>query len=245
MVPNPTESVAFIAALIKNAQDLLADAKVLLEHDRHARAFVLSILAREEAGKALLVLANAMGDPDIQSWQLSSHREKLSSAAAADLFLLGELPQVFEGVQRLESESANREKMAGLYVDRRDGELRTPDRIEPARAAEAYAGASALLDRLEPILGSLTPDALSFAQLFDQELGRVLDQYVETAGTTAAAELARRIIEWGTGQVAASVEMKEAAPPTRHGSESDSANCDPSQVAADAGERGRPGAALW
>ena len=104
--------------------------------------------------------------------------------------------------------------MAGLYVDRREGELRTPACIEPERAAEAYAGASTLLDHLDPILGRLTPAALSAARLLDQELSRVLDQYVETAGMVAAVELARQMITWGASQTEVSIQSTETAQPS-------------------------------
>lgn len=217
VVPNQTETVALIVALLENARGLLSDAKVLLRHDRHARGFVLSVLAREEAGKALLVLAREMGDADIQSRQMTNHREKLLSAATGDILLVGELSQLPEAAQGLASDKTHDEKMAGLYVDWREGELRTPACIEPEQAAEAYAGASALLDRLDPIFGRLTPEALSVAQLLDQELRQVLDQYGETAGMVATVELARRMIKWGTSQKEASIHVTEAARPTRNG----------------------------
>lgn len=205
MVASQVETIALIVALIKNAQDLLSDAEVLLSRERHARAFVLSVLAREEAGKALLVLAKEMGGPDTQARQLTNHREKLLSAAAAELFLFGETPQLFEEARDLGNDKTHDDKMAALYVDLREGEVRTPSCIGSARAEGAYADAKTLLDSLDPILGHLTPEALSIALLLDEQLSPILDQYAETAGGAAAVELARRLTTWGSGQAGISM----------------------------------------
>lgn len=131
MIPNRADRAAFIVAMIKNAQDLLSDASLLLTSGRDARAFVLSVLAREEAGKALLALAQDMGDPEIHRRHLTSHREKLLSAGAAPLFLVGDPDRVSEGAQDLKNDKTHEETMAGLYVDWQDGKLRTLTALAP------------------------------------------------------------------------------------------------------------------
>src|SRR5665647_3609253 len=103
--------------MIKNAQDLLSDASLLLASGRDARAFVLSVLAQEEAGKALLVLAQEIGDLEIDQRELTSHREKLLSAGAAAIFLIGDPDRASDEAQGLKNDKTHEEKMAGLYVD--------------------------------------------------------------------------------------------------------------------------------
>ena len=200
---DPAQSIPLIVALNRNARDLLSDAQVLLQNGRQARAFVLSVLAREEAGKALMVLAKEMGDPDVQSAQLRNHKEKLLSANVAELFLGGELTQLVSAAQDLRNDKTHEAKMAGLYVDIVEGELRTPDCINPEQAAKAFADATLLLGYLDPILGQLTAEALMAAEVLDHELGPVLDEFVETAGVEAGVELARRLMALGVSQTAA------------------------------------------
>lgn len=215
-VLNQDATVVFIVALMKNAQNLLSDAQVLLSHDRHARAFVLSVLAREEAGKALLVLAQEMGDTAIQGRQLTNHREKLLSASAAELVLLGELDQLTEAARGAKDDRTHDEKLAGLYVDWNGGSLRTPACIEPKRAVEAYEGAASLLGSLDSILGQLTPEALRVAQLLDQQLGPVLSAYGEAVDLVAGVGLAREMIAWGASQTGEGP-SSQRAPATRKG----------------------------
>lgn len=203
MANDPAESIPLIVALIRNAHDLLSDAQVLLEHGRHARAFALSVLAREEAGKALMVLAKEMGDPEVQPAHLRNHKEKLLSANVAELFLGGELAQLVGAAQALRKDKTHDEKMAGLYVDIVEGQLRTPACISSEQAANAFADTTQLLGSLDPILGQITAEALMVAEFLDRELGPTLDRYVETNGLEAGVELVRQLIALGVSQTMA------------------------------------------
>ena len=141
-----------------------------------------------------------MGDHDIQQRQLARHRDKLLSAGAADLFLLGDPHRVAEAAQGLKDDKTHEEKMAGLYVDWHEGQLRTPSCFERERAVAAFASATKLLDHLEPILGNLTQEALADARMQDVTLRPVLDRILEEAGVERTTGLAGQLIAWGLGQ---------------------------------------------
>ena len=79
-------AVGLTQALLENARDLAADARLLLEHDRFARCYALSALAGEELGKIAICLDWMLGDPPTslqetrRAWQ--SHGDKLASLVA-------------------------------------------------------------------------------------------------------------------------------------------------------------------
>src|SRR2546425_10735426 len=53
----PQQAADGIAVALSNARALVKDAELLLEHQRHARATALAILAIEEAGKLSVIRA--------------------------------------------------------------------------------------------------------------------------------------------------------------------------------------------
>jgi AbiV family abortive infection protein len=61
-VPSPELARSLVAALLQNASDLTADARLLLENRRFARAYALAVLSVEELGKTYLCLQVALGD---------------------------------------------------------------------------------------------------------------------------------------------------------------------------------------
>lgn len=81
-----------IAKSLMNARDLVADADLLYSKKRYPRAFALALLAREEIGKAKLLmsalLSKELGQgvtPDLQK-AFSSHQEK--GKRATEMYLL-------------------------------------------------------------------------------------------------------------------------------------------------------------
>lgn len=59
------DTVHYARELQVNAHSLLEDAQQLFDHGRWARAFALSVLAEEEAGKALLAIAEQLSGDDL------------------------------------------------------------------------------------------------------------------------------------------------------------------------------------
>lgn len=159
-----------MVTLVRNAQGLLEDAKTLLALERYPRALALAVLAREEVGKAVQVLALSLGSSDIKIEHLVSHREKLLSAAITD-FVLGD-----EGLPVLRDRLTGRGmptndlKKAAFYVDLEDGAVRAPTAISPAQAAAEVQLAESLIVAVSPILGQLTGETLGVARLLNAAL---------------------------------------------------------------------------
>jgi len=78
-------AIPYQTAIIANAARLLKDAKLLVDHERYASAFALSVLALEEIGKVVLDL---WGKPEASpklNKRLSAHVKK--QAAVSSLLL--------------------------------------------------------------------------------------------------------------------------------------------------------------
>lgn len=71
--------------IVSNAARLLRDAKLLVDNERYASAFALSVLALEEIGKVVLVLWGASQPVHKSGKRLSSHLRK--QAAVSSLLL--------------------------------------------------------------------------------------------------------------------------------------------------------------
>lgn len=133
-LPNDEQLLALIHALLANASSLVDDATLLLDHGRHARAYALAALASEELGKVYLCLDALLGDgmQDRQFWNLwREHRDKLVSARTYAAAFVDDLDQIDFSELSPDAEHIGETKMASIYVDFRDEQLMTPQRIDP------------------------------------------------------------------------------------------------------------------
>lgn len=72
---------ATVSDVVSNAERLLADAELVIDHDRFASAFVLAVLAFEEVGKALLWTWGENEASSNAGPRVSFHLRKQSAAA--------------------------------------------------------------------------------------------------------------------------------------------------------------------
>jgi AbiV family abortive infection protein len=174
--------VGYAAAVAKNARDLLADAELLLEAGRWARAYSLAALADEEWAKAYAVLTLSFTTPaqreripvrDFLGW----HRLKMMGAVLLRVFdgarpgvagrVAGtsDLAGVLRGAeqQAVDDDAA---KQRGLYADLlANGTLSLPSDVSESEAQEAVARAretgvsAALLHDREALAGFADPPA--------------------------------------------------------------------------------------
>ena len=183
-LPSAETARDLIAALLGNASDLVADARLLLANQRFARAYALAVLASEELGKTYLCLQIALGDPTLDArgfwtgWR--HHGEKLEAAWAYHTAFLAQLDQVdfdrlCEPPQRMRVD-----KMSAFYVDLDDEVVRTPQAIHPGAARQMVDVAGAAIDHAAETFGLLTnkllPHLAALAPIFDQALDRVVDE---------------------------------------------------------------------
>jgi AbiV family abortive infection protein len=144
-------------AAAMNARDLLADAEILLQHQRWPRAHALAVLAGEEAAKAYTCICDVVfGVPRVSRHDLErGHIRKLILARAmTDLvlplamwdeeLLISEPPTPTQvvGMARQDNEAKKR----GLYVDiDADGSLHQPSDIGEAEARNVIASVTDLI----------------------------------------------------------------------------------------------------
>lgn len=150
-------------ASLRNAQDLLADARLLAGAGRFPTAHAVATLALEEAGKAslcilvLLPSASVLDDEGFwQSWR--DHAAKLLWAASV-LSVLVDEPDgpLSEVLARLtdESRAAHLRKLRGFYVDysSRNAAVLLPSEIGADEAEDVMSDVQAALDFMMPAWG--------------------------------------------------------------------------------------------
>ncbi len=166
------ELIACAAATAENALDLLEDAQLLTDAGRHARAYSLAVLAVEEFGKAISMVALAAMPANVRAQapvgrMLEWHQLKLvggtlmavlgfgppGAAAKLAAMPITQLEQILDTTDAF-ADDADRLKLRGLYVDMdRGGRIRRPSEIteaevsgELARARQVASSASLLRD---------------------------------------------------------------------------------------------------
>ena len=166
------ELVACTAAAAQNARDMLDDAELLFDADRHPRAYSLAVLAVEEYGKAVSLLTLAVMPENLRAQapvrrMLECHPMKqigglllavlppseLGPAAGLAAMPLTQLTQILETMDSF-VQDADRLKLRGLYVDmQRNARIRRPSEITKAevsdeigRARQVASSASLLCD---------------------------------------------------------------------------------------------------
>jgi AbiV family abortive infection protein len=119
----------FMAATLRNAHSLLADAQLLFGNERWARAQALATLSTEEIGKAWLAWQAMLAYPDAPIKPARQHAEKITAAreylAFASGFLAGRV-DVDEWFSEGHAYAADHDfftRMAYLYVDVVDDEV--------------------------------------------------------------------------------------------------------------------------
>jgi AbiV family abortive infection protein len=209
--------VRYAADVAENARGLLADAELLLEAGRCARAYSLALLAAEEWAKAYAVLTLSFMTAEMRARVslrefLEWHRLKLACAflmravdaarpgVAGRIAAMPDLASVL-GAAGQQAEDANAAKQRGLYADLlADGTVSLPSAVTEAEAAEAVArareaGASAALLHDQDALARLADPPAEALALADALFGRLFEAEVDDAQAAAAliADVAVRL----------------------------------------------------
>jgi AbiV family abortive infection protein len=156
-IPDFDDLLTLVQACLHNAEDMLADARLLIASGRAPRAHALAALAFEEIGKACVCILPLIPDTSeyfgLKSegdfWKAwSNHEDKLAWARGfLSLLIRNPAPPVAEAISRLASTASadHLRKMRGLYVDYAAGIVLLPSDI-------TLAEASALADDVQAVL---------------------------------------------------------------------------------------------
>src|SRR5258708_26909667 len=150
--PDPAVVAEYGRAALQNARDLIADARLLLDHQHWPRACALAILATEEVAKAFVCCILPMLPYEVAphfGWPLDqinrTHGLKLEMAGmlthVLDFYLGGPgAPARYpSGLGELAARPTedNERKKRGLYVRLNDRQLRLPPQITQKDATDA------------------------------------------------------------------------------------------------------------
>lgn len=162
MTPDREVLVGLVHALLANARSLVADARLLLDHGRWARAYALAALGGEELGKLEVCLDWLIGQPlrtpkeFRRAWQ--DHSEKLANLTAYRAAFMDDPTTIqFESLRHQAAE-VGRRKMAAIYVDFDNSGIQTPDSISAAEAQQLLAMVEAAVGHASGFLAQLTPE---------------------------------------------------------------------------------------
>jgi AbiV family abortive infection protein len=209
---NRTELLACAVAAADNAQDLLDDAELLSEALRKARAYSLAVLAVEEFGKAVNLVAIAAMPENLRAQapvrrMLEWHQLKqiggllmavvpISNPGAATRLANMPLSQLTQILHKTHAfvQDADRLKLRGLYVDMyRDARIRQPSEITGAEVDDQ-------IDRARQVASSARQihDPAVRARLADPpaeaiELSRALVRAFAEAGDLRKPEAAAAV----------------------------------------------------
>jgi AbiV family abortive infection protein len=143
-MPSADQLRQLAAAAQGNAADLAADARLLLDAGRVARAHALATLALEELGRRTLCLEALAGRLDARGFReaWSSYVAKLERSHLEAILSASSMGRVFTWYG---GDAAM--KMRGLYVDANpddaDGEPLTPSGVDPVAVREIVGTAEA------------------------------------------------------------------------------------------------------
>jgi AbiV family abortive infection protein len=214
--------VACAAAAATNGRDLLDDAEHLADADRHPRAYSLAVLAVEEYGKAVSLLALAVMPENLRAQApvrrlLECHPMKQVGGLLLAVLPLGEtgpvaslaampltqLTQVLETTDAF-AQDADRMKIRGLYVDlQRDARIRRPSEITEAevsdeigRVRQVAASASMLCDSgVVERLADPPAEAIELARVLVGAFAETEDYCTPDAAAAMTLKAARELKE--------------------------------------------------
>jgi AbiV family abortive infection protein len=200
-IPATDDLVALIQACLRNAGDLLADARRLLENGRPPTAHAMATLAFEEIGKSCMCMLALLPQSPLpffglqgqenfwKSW--NSHADKLSWARAFLALLINEPAGPVEpAVERLLNEArvAHLRKLRGLYVGYADGAVLLPTAITAAEAQELIDDVQTVLDvAVQGWCHDAVLDRLREAQEHTNELTSAMDNVLRAVQTNPDA----------------------------------------------------------
>lgn len=212
MVRSLGDTVHYAGELQLNAQALLEDAQLLFNHGRWARAFALSVLAEEEAGKALLAIAEQLPGDDLADLKPKRHEDKLTATALTGIAFLGDLGDIQDKARQIDSGALHREKLAALYVDHGPDGLQAPTSITRERATQALSRSRKLIGWMTEHLGQLTPEAIDAAIQLDATLTPKMEDYFREHGEAAGLDLLRQMMDWSLAQARGELSTCIASP---------------------------------
>lgn len=177
----PVDPIDLARALLNNADELLADAELLLENDRTPRAGALAVMATEELSKLHLCLAAVTGEADVpsaRSREWTDHRDKLQTAKAFQLGFIDADPSLDMDEARLAVEGLLSLKMACLYVDHGNGKVRRPSDLDVDAYGLVKRGwAQSVL--LHGIFDQITPEVLEGIRLHHEAMNQIAEALID------------------------------------------------------------------
>lgn len=157
--------VELVHALLVNARGLVADAQLLLEHDRWARSYALAALAGEELGKIEVCLDWMIGTPVRtpkefrRAWQ--DHSEKLTNLTAYRAAFMDDPTTAHLDSLKGQAQEVGRRKMAAIYVDWEGSAIQTPGSVTSREADELLKLVEPAVEHASMFLARLTPEVTS------------------------------------------------------------------------------------
>jgi AbiV family abortive infection protein len=211
------ELLACATAAAENGQDLLDDAEFLYDAGRRARAYSLAVLAVEEFGKTLNLLAlaampkNLMAQAPVRrmlEWHQLKQIEGLLMAVVPlsepglavrlAAMSLTKLTKILDAMDAF-AQDADRLKLRGLYVDmHRDARIRQPSEITEAEVSDQLSKARRVASSVRPLRDPGVQARLADPPAEAIELARALVSAFAEAGDVrkpkAAAAVALRAV---------------------------------------------------
>jgi len=207
------ELIRCAVAAAANARDLVGDAEWLSAGVRNARAYALSALAVEEAGKAVSLAALAVMPESLRAQapvgrMLEWHQLKLvggmmigampfgGRALPAQLAAMApsHLAAIMGDAQVL-ADDVDRLKQRGLYADiDRDGQIRIPSEVTEADTATQLARARQAVSAASLLLDPGIPAELADPPAESVELARALVSAFAEAGHSRSPEAAAGVV---------------------------------------------------
>jgi AbiV family abortive infection protein len=229
---NRPELLACATAAAENAHDLLADAELLSDAGRYARAYSLAVLAVEEFGKAVNLLGLAAMPENLKARapvrrMLEWHQLKQiggmlmavaplsepGTAVRLAAMSLSKLTQILDAMDEF-VQDADRLKLRGLYVDmQRDARIRQPSEITAAEVSDQLGKARRVASSMRPLRDPGVQARLADPPAEAIELSRALVGAFAEAGNgrrpkTAAAVALRAVTKLQEQMAASGVEAQ-------------------------------------
>lgn len=220
--PDPAVVAEYGRAALENARDLIADARLLLDHQRWPRACSMAILATEKVAKAAVCCLLPML-PDEAAPHFGWPLDQINRTHDLKLELAGMLTHVLDfymggpgAPTRYPSDLAelnagrrqdNERKKRGLYVALSDGQIMLPSEITEREAADALERATrlaAVVARFLDYTANLPPEVVASRE----DIWNSLVGAYEQGGLDGMADLSQAA--FGELPVEAKAEIRES-----------------------------------